>query len=268
MKWKILFFAAAVFLAVLAARATALAAADIDVSRADSGVVTVTYSGDFTKKIKVLITRGGDRYTYDLFDGSPASFPLQMGAGTYTVSVLRNVSGDSYSPLAAQTVDVAALDDKTLYTNSIQMVDFAPDMDSIKGFAGLTGGDADIKAKLDDVYNYIVGSVSYDTAKAADITAGRITGYIPVIDDTYKTNLGICYDYSSLFAAALRYMGVPAKLEMGYCAQIDGYHAWNEVLLDGKWLKMDLTYDSAAKKYKMKYTQVKAEKDYSVIKQY
>ena len=270
MKIKLLLFAALTFLAIFITRTQALAdsSAVIDATKADSGVVTVTYSGDFSKKIKVLIKCGDNKYAYDIVNTKPVSFPLQMGGGQYTISVLRNTSGDSYAPFASQTVNISAPDDKALYTQSIQNVDFSPDMSAIKGFAALTKNDADLKSKLNDVYNYIVSNVSYDNSKASAVTAGKLPGYIPDIDDTYKTDLGICYDYSSLFAAALRSMGIPAKLEKGYCSEIISYYAWNEVLLNGKWLKIDTTYDASAKRYNIKFSQVKDNANYTVVQQY
>ncbi|MCL2352039.1 MAG: transglutaminase-like domain-containing protein [Firmicutes bacterium] len=269
MRKKLFFFAAALLITFLApAAAPAAPSAAIDTSKASAGVVTVTYTGDFSKKIKVMIKNGDEKYTYDLFTKDPTRFPLQMGKGGYTVTVLRGLSGDSYSPFATASVNIDEPDDAELYLHSIQLVDFAPEMKSMKGFAALTKDGARLKDKLDLVYGYIVDNVSYDYDKAAEAAAGRLSGYLPVIDDTYKTNLGICYDYSSLFAAALRSAGIPTRLEMGYSTKVESYHAWNEALLGGKWFKMDTTYDAAAKKYKMAFSQAKADADYSVVKKY
>jgi len=141
-------------------------------------------------------------------------------------------------------------------------------MAAIKGFTSLTEKEKELRGKLDLIYNYIIDNVSYDDDKAAIITAGGLVGYLPVIDDTYKTNLGICYDYSSLFAGALRHLGIPAKLEMGYCTYVKSYHAWNEVRIGGKWFKIDSTYDATAKKYNIAFTQAKADTEYSAVKKY
>ncbi len=43
----------------------------------------------------------------------------------------------------------------------------------------------------------------------------------------------------------LRSIDIPTKLVMGYKNDIEKYHAWNEVYLDGKWINLDTTYDSA-----------------------
>ena len=53
-----------------------------------------------------------------------------------------------------------------------------------------------------------VATVSYthlDVYKRQEITSGKITKYIPDTAATLKGTTGICYDFSSLFAACLLY---------------------------------------------------------------
>ncbi|MGN7382731.1 transglutaminase-like domain-containing protein [Paenibacillus sp. SAFN-117] len=54
----------------------------------------------------------------------------------------------------------------------------------------------------------------------------------------------MCYGYSSLFAAMLRSVGIPAKLVMGHSQYVTEYHAWNEVYLNNEWVTIDTTIDS------------------------
>ncbi len=71
----------------------------------------------------------------------------------------------------------------------------------------------------------------------------RIT--IPSALEVLKKMEGDCNEYSTLFAAMARSIGIPAKIVAGLVYMDDGfyYHAWNEVYLDGKWIPIDSTLD-------------------------
>ena len=78
------------------------------------------------------------------------------------------------------------------------------------------------------------------------------SGYLPDIDDTLAKRKGICFDYSAVFACMLRVQNIPAKLIIGYADRY--YHAWNSVLIEGKWERYDLTFADSGTKIS-KYTQ-------------
>lgn len=69
---------------------------------------------------------------------------------------------------------------------------------------------------------------------------GKITKYIPDTAATLNGTTGMCYDFSSLFAAMCRSEGIPCALTKGYAGT--SYHAWNKVNLNGSWYQIDLTY--------------------------
>ncbi|MFT3985964.1 MAG: transglutaminase-like domain-containing protein [Lachnospiraceae bacterium] len=95
--------------------------------------------------------------------------------------------------------------------------------------------------KVKIVYKYITSNFKYDQEKASSIQPG----YLPDLNDVARFGKAICYDYASLFAAVLRSNQIPTKLVMGYRNDMEAYHAWNEVLLDGKWVIIDTTVDSS-----------------------
>lgn len=79
----------------------------------DKGIIHITYTGTEKLKLKVMISKDDKKYTYDLnLIGTPETFPLQMGNGTYKISVLKNVKGTSYVTLDAKTVKVDLKDEK------------------------------------------------------------------------------------------------------------------------------------------------------------
>lgn len=82
------------------------AAVGIDVSCVSQGYVAVSATGD--ARLKFQVECGGTKYNYDLpGDGTPASFPLQMGDGTYSFRVLENTSGTKYAVLYETSADAA-----------------------------------------------------------------------------------------------------------------------------------------------------------------
>ena len=106
--------------------------------------------------------------------------------------------------------------------------------------------------KVAAIYDYVVKNISYDDWKAETVR----NGYIPDIDEVFRTGKGICFDYAALMTAMLRSQLVPAKLIVGYTG--GAYHAWINVwndedgwvtaaiYFDGQsWKRMDPTFASS-----------------------
>jgi transglutaminase-like putative cysteine protease len=118
-------------------------------------------------------------------------------------------------------------------------------MKAVQKAEELARGTQNTRDKAEAVYRYIVSNFEYDYS----FNPSSDMPYIPDIEKTFRTQQGICYDFASLFAAMLRSQGIPAKLVKGYSENIEGYHAWNEVLIDGSWVTVDITYDVAMKEF-------------------
>lgn len=213
-----------------------------------------------------MIEKGSGKYTYDLSSGKTESFPLQMGNGEYKVTVLENTSGKSYQIVGSSKVNVQMSDEKVVYLGSVQNIDWNTDNQAVQYAVQLTNGTSDIGEKAKILYKHMVsGNYSYDYNKLASLP----NTYLPSIDNTFKSKKGICYDFSSLFAAMLRSQGVYAKLVKGYTPNATGYHAWNEVY-DSKnqqWLIIDTTYDIQVIK-KKQVNMSKPSKDYDKVYEY
>ncbi|MEK6923609.1 MAG: transglutaminase-like domain-containing protein [Candidatus Micrarchaeota archaeon] len=68
----------------------------------------------------------------------------------------------------------------------------------------------------------------------------------------FENNAGTCDEYSHLFAALARSLGIPTKFVAGFVCSGDcdepsnwGAHAWNEVLANGSWVPVDSTFNEA-----------------------
>jgi transglutaminase/protease-like cytokinesis protein 3 len=66
----------------------------------------------------------------------------------------------------------------------------------------------------------------------------------------------------------LRSQGIPTKLIKGYTDKVDGYHAWNEVLIDRQWVVIDTTYDAIMEAYNQDEGYEKNKSEYQIARVY
>lgn len=224
----------------------------VSVSDNKDGTVSVEYDNTAGKKIAVMVVKTGTDTKYNYFSTDRKvniDVPLTLGNGKYTVSVLKNISGTSYSPLCNQEVSLKLSDANKAYLTSNQVINWNTKNSAIKKANSLTKKCKTEYAKIKKVYKYIVKNYHYDYAKLAQNQAGQLTNYIPDIEVVYKEKKGICYDISALNASMLRSLGIKTKLVKGYPVNkyYNGtvYHAWNKVYnkKTKKWIVIDATCD-------------------------
>jgi transglutaminase-like putative cysteine protease len=206
----------------------------LDIGSTSEGVLLVRVISIPSSKICKAIMKGpsGSTYQYeiksrDAYEG----LPLQMGNGSYTVTLYEQVSGTSYVSKMAQTFNVTLSSSLRPFTASSVIVNFSSGSPSTAKASSLCSGKPNQVARIEAVYLWVVGNITYDRVLAASITSGEVKTYIPNPDTTMSTRKGICYDYAALLAAMLRSQGIPTRLIMGQVPQ--GYHAWNEVYIEG-----------------------------------
>lgn len=236
----------------------------INTSQLQNGVVAVNYQPSQDQKVKVMVTKGSEKYTYDL--NKNGKYPLQLGIGAYTVQVLENTSGNQYKVIETTQVDYKTTDPKAVYTQSIDMINWNQNMKAIQKAKALTANLKTDKEKAAAIYDFVVNHVRYDNNKAIMVEAG----YIPSVDQVFDSALGICFDYSVLYGAMMRSIGIPTKMNMGYTTHIKEYHAWNEVYLKetNEWVIIDTTFDAPSVQQGVKMQMVKNASDYQIEKQY
>lgn len=238
----------------------------IDISEAKTkGLVKVGHKGLSSDKIRVMITKGTSRYHYPLSpDGVIVGFPLQMGNGDYSISVMRNVGDNRYAYVKTENVSINLSNPNIVYLNSIQTIRWTPNSAATVKNLELIGRETDLTKRLNLSYDFIVRNVKYDYDKINNIT----TEYTPDPDQVLRALSGICYDYSSLYAAMKRSEGIPIKLVKGYNKDIDVYHAWNEVYVNGKWVVVDTTFDAVYYSNRVDYSFAKNPSDYRKVYEY
>jgi hypothetical protein len=231
----------------------------------NTGIVTVQYSASTKVTTKLIIAKGKTNYTYNITPGKKnESFPLQLGNGEYTISLLENTTGNKYKQLKKATVVLNLKDSNVLYLNSIQNIEWTSTSSAVIKAKELTKNKKTEADKVKAIYDYIITNIEYDNKLASNLSAD----YLPSIDRTFKTQKDICYGYAALFAGMLRSVGIPTKLIMGDSSYVDVYHAWNQVYLDGKWVTIDTTVDAGYKNSNKKMALIKDATMYTVAKVY
>lgn len=227
--------------------------ASVDYSNSSEGYIMVTYTGN-NHKVKLQITGpDGITYTYNLH-GDYEVFPLTAGSGNYNIGVFENISGTEYSTAMSDNISVSISNEFGPYLYPNQYVDFnSSSLPVSKGKELAQSCNSDLEV-VENVYNYIIENFTYDYDKAATVQSG----YLPVVDDVYNANSGICFDYAAVMATMLRSQSIPTRLEVGYMGQ--AYHAWISTYIknvgwvngiiefDGSnWRLMDPTFASTSK---------------------
>jgi len=211
----------------------------LDASNANQGYVMIKYGGS-NPKIKVQITKPGtDTYTYDLNARSNYEvFPLTEGSGAYQIKVFENASGNQYAQVFSQDIQIALVNELEPFLYPNQYVFFTPGSAAVQKGAELT---ASASAQIDvvtSIYNYVVDTIHYDTAKAQSVQSG----YLPNVDQVLAQKTGICFDYAAVMTAMLRSQNIPTKLVVGYTGNL--YHAWINVYLDNQgWVDNIIFFD-------------------------
>ncbi len=226
----------------------------------EAGIVNISYQANDYTVLKVVVKKDTTQYVYNLHKFNE-NFPLQLGSGTYSVGLYENVSGNKYRVLFAE-VETLTPDENAVYLASVQNMNWTAQMEASQLATKLMVSKKTDREKFDVVYSYIIKRIVYDYEKAASIN----NRYLPVIDDTLKTEKGICYDYASLMASMLRSQGIKSRLIEGESTYTSVYHAWNEVYLDGKWIIIDTTIDAQFVTRNMNYAVEKTESSHKKIK--
>ena len=217
-------------------------AVTMDLSNASEGYIAVKHAKT-DKGLKLRIMTGSHMDTYDLSgDGEYNIFPLQYGAATYNVTTYTGVGGNRYANECTHGfyADIKDPDSCFLYPN--QRAWYTEDSAVVAKAAELCAGLETDLEKIQACYNYIRENVKYDYILAMTVE----TGYLPDPDSTLASGKGICYDMASLLTAMLRSQGIYTKTVTGNLNS-NVYHAWNKVLVDGKWRMLDPTNGSRYK---------------------
>ncbi len=232
--------------------------ATVDYSNTGDGYVMVNFTAQSDRKLKVKVIGPTTEYLYNITAQEWTTFPLADGNGTYTVKVYeQNPATGKYAVVTTAEFTAAMTDEFAPFLRPNQYVDYTDAVNTLAKAEELTKGETGTLAKVEKVYDFVVGNLTYDKALAQSVSSG----YLPVLDQVLAKGKGICFDYAALMTAMLRSQGIPCKLVTGYVGTADpAFHAWisvwtaetgwvdNAVYFDGAaWQRMDPTFASSGK---------------------
>jgi hypothetical protein len=234
----------------------------VNTNLAGKGIVGIRADVRGKEKCKVKVCRGENAVYYNIAPQEMIKVPLQMGSGAYCIELYQNISGTEYARLFSQDLDVELENENDVFLLSNEIVNYEDSENSMGLAAELTQNTGDETEKLNAIYDYIVRNMTYDYDEINRIDST----YIPDIDTVLESKKGICYDYAAVMASLLREAGIPAKLLMGYRSDTEVYHAWNQAMVDGRWVTVDATWDSVSHHNGQTYSMEKDEGLYSAEK--
>ena len=199
--------------------------------KAASGVILVRMDNVVAGSKALVTTPAGTQFQYTVATGQWLGVPCNGGSGSYTVMLLEKVGASTYLPLLNQSFSVGLSNTLKPFTASSILVNYGSGSSAVQTANSLCAGAATTDGKVAAVYNWLISNISYNSALAAQISAGTVTTYVPDIEAIMAARTGICFDYAALMASMLRSQGIPTKLVMGNVPF--GYHAWNEVYFQG-----------------------------------
>ena len=214
--------------------------AHLDASNISEGYVVMRYTGQ-SPKVKLQITGpNSTTYTYNLTADVPTDevFPLQSGNGDYMINVFENIEGTQYSEAFSQLVTANITNEFSPFLYPNQYVNFTSSNQAVKkGSEICTVCNSDLEA-VSEIYNYIIGNVTYDHEEAETVKSG----YLPDVDEVLSTKKGICLDYAALMTTMLRSQRIPTRMEIGYAGT--AYHAWLSTYIeDIGWVNGMIEFD-------------------------
>lgn len=212
----------------------------VNTNLGDKGIIGIQADVAGNEKLKAKVCLGENAVYYNIKPDQMIKVPLQMGNGTYQIELYQNISGAEYAKLFSQELNVTLENENEVFLYSSQIVNFEDSVNSMELAALLTQNAGSGAEKLRAIYEYVIQNITYDYDEINRIDSE----YIPDIDNVLESKKGICYDYAAVMASLLREAGIPAKLLMGYRSDNENYHAWNQALVDGRWITVDATWDS------------------------
>lgn len=177
---------------------------------------------------------------------------LPYGAGTYRLQLSLSTSPEMYrSYYQAGEVTINNLDQRDL-TYLLPTKQVQSDNSQIVALAKqITLGRKTDLEKTKAIHDWIATHIAYDTKAYFKGTAVSYTA-----QDTLRLRSAMCNGYANLNAALHRAVGIKAKIVSGVAIHLSkgatwkktdknkANHAWNEVLVNGKWIIEDTTWDA------------------------
>lgn len=221
----------------------------VDSSNCDNGTIKASLVNPKPDtRYKLGVTLGGEEYYYyDLEPDKEYVIPLQLGDGTYQLTLFQNVRDDKYKIVSKAKVEAAPDPNRVWLEPNVKVNFTSSDIvdklnDELEKSKVCSSDPDSVKFKV--IANYVRDYFFYDEVL-------RLLGHIPqdpYVDLNYilTARMGLCEDMSALTVAMLRLEGVPSRIVFGRANNIS--HAWVEAFVDGEIKRFDPTASDTRQK--------------------
>lgn len=213
-----------------------------------------------SKKIESIFENAGGEFENTIW--------LRYGPGQYKVQIMTSKATERYN--GNYYVDSVFTIENTDTRENIDFLAPTTDIQSdAKEIVDLSetivhGLSSDME-KTSAIHNWVASNIAYDIESFMDGSYVRKRGDALKILEIKK---GVCQGYAHLTAALNRAAGIPAKLITGEAIRRGEKwtgrtnHAWNEMLVDGKWIIQDTTWDAGYIDFRTKTFTFKLQQKY------
>lgn len=174
---------------------------------------------------------------------------LRHGPGNYKIRVMVSNAEDQYaSYIVADEFVVENTDPRENVDSIAPTLEIQSEAPAIVDLAeSIVHGLTTDMEKVAAIHEWVASNISYDVESYMDGSyAVKKWDAVSMLE----TKKAVCAGYSNLTAALNRAIGLPSKVVLGEgLARGQSWtgimnHAWNETLVDGKWIIQDTTWDA------------------------
>lgn len=223
------------------------------------------------KWVSVTLTKGNQR-EQSVYPNTGGDFEqtlwLRFGSGQYKVLISTSTEEQKYNSLyyVDSEFTIENTDVRENMNFLFPTVEIQSDASDIIDLAeSIVHGLTTDGEKTLAIHDWVATNIAYDVEAYLDGSYARKPGDALTI---MRTKLAVCQGYSYLTAALNRAVGIPTKVVFGEAIRRgekwtgNSNHAWNETLIDGKWVIQDTTWDAGYIDYVSKKFTFKLQRKY------
>ena len=209
-------------------------------------ILLTFYTGFFNSSF--ITEDANDSAPYQLVQGNVIQPLLNSG----TVKDIQVIINDSFEAVEGENEGVGR-SLLTKYFNGVTLNEAVRSNSEIDDLAKeIVDSETDDEQKAYLIYLWICENIEYDNSKAAKIAkdSSEVSSGAVV---AYTTRKGVCFDFSCLYVAMCRAVGLNVRfvIGLGFTGTTWGDHAWNQVYYpkEDRWIDVDTTFGSSGINY-------------------
>lgn len=191
---------------------------------------------------KVLIRKENLSFTYNWYAEKFNQLPVNSN-GPYVVKVYQQIAVDGQTKYKVVFNTTITVENCKPFLGASEFVDFE-DAQNLLVYGPvqeiINSETMSREEKVFAAYNFVKNCMVYDY----ELYSNQPSIYTSNADENLVDGKGICLDYASMLAVILRNAGIETKVLFGDTTF--GYHAWNEVFINGQWVMMDACWGEYA----------------------